>query len=191
VQEIAQAFPADSARNRSLDTRSTDRVGHDRLTKFVSAMIALTYERMSITARSKRYADGVYVWIRYEEDNSLIIEICSSHRPMRRDFNLSQSWLEGSGTLLRTLFPLFKGLETSPGVMAEFLINTLAKAYGMTPNDLYQFAPSDLVRDLLNGEHEPEFAMNPELSAVRKSRLHLGLSFPKCLNSLEAKARLE
>ncbi len=67
--------------------------------------------------------------------------------------------------------------QTSPGKVAEFLVRTLHLVYGTKPSDLLQFAPDHLVRELLNGDHGRDLAMNPSLSSAQKGRLFLGLRY--------------
>jgi hypothetical protein len=69
--------------------------------------------------------------------------------------------------------------KTSPDEVTEFLVKTLHQVYGTKLFDSHQFAPDQLVRELLKGERGTEFAMNPNLSDAQKGRIVPGLRFPR------------
>ena len=171
-----------------------DLLGTDRLIKFVAALVALTSDIVVINVETERYPDGVYVQLCREDDGALTIEAVSNRYltpPLTPDEITALhalGWEDPHEEDLPNYTRYLEPDQTAPGDVAEFLVRTLQQVYGTKPSDLHQFAPDTVVQSLLNGEHGPEFAMNPDLSDAQKARLFLGLRFPKDLNPWQAPA---
>jgi hypothetical protein len=163
--------------------------GTDRLVKFVAALVALTDDVVVINVTTDRYPDGVYVQLCREDDGALTLEAVSSKflqpslTPEEISSLLSLGWESSEDEEVPNYTCYLEPKETSPGDIAEFLVETLQSVYGAKPSDLHQFEPNHLTRALLNGEHGPEFAVNPNHSDAQRACLHLGLRFPYDLNS--------
>lgn len=165
-----------------------DLIGTDRLIKFVAALIALTDDVVVINVETERYPDGVYVQLCREDDGALTIEAVSNRYltpPLTPDEITALhalGWEDPREEDLPNYLRYLEPEQTAPGEVAQFLVRTLQLVYGTKPSDLHQFAPDQLVRELLKGEHGPEFVMNPNLSDAQKARLFMGLRFPNDLD---------
>jgi len=159
--------------------------GWTRLIEFVAALIALTDDVVVVSVDTDQYRDGdAYVQLCREDDGGLTLEAVSSQfldPPLPPDaINALHElgWQDPSGDGLPNYIRTLDAGDTAPGDVAAFLVQTLRVAYSAAPTDRYQFAPHELVEQLLRGDFGPRFMLDPAMPEARKARRHLGLRFP-------------
>lgn len=162
-----------------------DSEGWTRLIEFVAALVALTDDVVVVSVDTRQYQDGdAYVQLCREDDGALTLEAVSSQfldPPLAPDvINALHElgWQDPPGDGLPNYIQMRDAGDTAPGDVAALLVQTLRIAYSAEPGDLYQFAPVDLVEQLLRGDFGPRFMLDPDMPEARKADRHLGIRFP-------------
>lgn len=132
-----------------------------KLTSLLAAMITLAPEFVVLQTYTEFDGDcGPYVQTLQEDEGALTIEASSDaflDPPIGSDaINtlLSMGWeLPEREEGLPNFFICLEPDEVHPGKIAQFLVETLQRAFLVKVDDTFEFAPQDIFLDLVNGKY--------------------------------------
>lgn len=132
----------------------------DPLVEALAAMITLSSEYVVLQVYTRHDVQcGPYVQTLQEGDGALHLEAASNHfldspiGPDAINSLRSMGWIDPDaedGIPNHHIF--LEPDDVSPGTVARFLVKTLRDCYLVTPRDSLEFAPPELLLQLVNGD---------------------------------------